>query len=778
MNSYNTIVNDWQEQFTNEIKLASKSRKQTFTYLDALQKSKGLRTALDDCMISYKKFIKSNPLQNNDYYKFLKSYSKGIKLNEKYFKHNVKKLLEYYAKFDENENKYCPFNKSQYEEFVLYMMLTLSGNYKQEHDEIFNITFKDSRESNPITRIPSVLRGELPFPVKEYDICRAFYTFICNELGIEKLEDVYTVIDKKTFNTVLNLNHETKGTTIEKVRSQLVCVFGGRVNEVITEERFNEKGKMYRDLTIYEKQAIEGFVTANELKNYVRLHDGLFVSADVSCEVLEVNNVRFSVKECIKPFIENFTTNFYLADEEGHVTTNEKMYSDFLVREGFVRVTEIEHDKITLFKDSNNVIIPFNIRTDMVSFLKSEINEFNTDAIEIKIAKDNNNIIQNSYLLLNPIPLKYHRDTKDTFGIAFKNGFVEFTEGSEKVEVLEYKKVDGFFALHDTQKRDFEFTADPGLSVFQLFLTMVSTGKNPIKDELTKEDESTLISFCSMFGYLIHQYKDPSQSPSIILSDANANDRTRNGGRGKSLVTRAVSQVRKAMLKGGSEFDPAYLFNYADLTKEYDVFIIDDVNAGFNYNALYTQISGAINCQRKGKPAQEIPFSEAPKFVITTNWSYRVEDDSTSTQRRFIEYQFTDFFNINNTPKDVFGHILFDDWDAKEWNRFYNFAFYCVGYYLEFGLQRIQYRKCEDNFRASFNNDVLLEEMDRIINELLDIKNEFSVSDFLNHYKKLDNNLRFENYFHHKNSKSLIDVFIKHNNLKLSYSNRKKWVKI
>jgi len=305
---------------------------------------------------------------------------------------------------------------------------------------------------------------------------------------------------------------------------------------------------------------------------------------------------------------------------------------------------------------------------------------------------------------------------------------------------------------------------------------MVSTGKNSEFSELSQEDKSTFYNFCSMFGYLLHQYKDPSQSPSIILSDAGANDRTRNGGRGKSLFTRAVSEVRKTMLKGGAEFDPSYLFNYADLTKEYDVFIIDDVCAGFNYNSLYTQISGAINCQRKGKPAQEIPFSEAPKFIITTNWSYRVEDDSTSTQRRFIEYQFTDFFNLENTPKKVFNQILFEEWLPDEWNRFYNFAFYCVGYYLEFGLQRIHYNKIEDNFRASFNNDAVLEEMERIISELMENRLEFSVSDFLNIYKKLDNNLRFENYFNHKNTKNLIDVFIKHGNLNLEYSNRRKWI--
>lgn len=774
-NSYKDIVNDWRLEFTTRVKETIKSRKQDFTYLDAVNKSKLFRTNLDNCMIEYVKFINSNPLQNNDYFKYVNSYSKGKELDLKYFKHNKVKLKEYYKKFDEVKN-YCPFNKPQYERYVLFMMLKLKGLYKIEYDTLFNVVQKDSRENNPLTNIPSVIRGELPFQVKEFDIKRAFSTFIDNELNINRKEDVYSLIDKHQFLTILNL-HSENNTTIEKLRKQLVCVYGDRVNEVITEARFNKSGQMYRDLTIYEKEAINGFVTANNIINYVRLHDGCFVFADVVCEVMEVNKVTFAIKECIQPPIENNIVNFYTADENGeNITTSPKMYADFFVQEDFLRISESGNDTITIFKDTNNVIKPFNHKTDVVPFLKSNINDFCTDAIENKIANDNFSDIQKSYLLIDPIPLTYHRDTKTTFGIAFKNGFSEYEKDKTNIQKYEYKEVKGFFSEHQTQERDFIYKEDAGASVFQLFLTMASTGKNPLIETLTDAENQTFEKFCLMYGYLIHQYKDESFNPAIVLSDAGANDRTRNGGRGKSLFTKGLAEVRNVMLKGGAEFDPSYLFNFADLTKAEDIFIIDDVPAGFNYNSLYTQISGGINCQRKGKPAQLIPFKESPKFVITTNWSYRVEDNSTSTQRRFFEFQFTDFFNIENTPKKVFNQTLFDDWDAKEWNRFYNFSFYCVALYLENGLQKINYNKTEDNFRASFNNDAVLEEMQRIIDELLIYKNEFSVSDFLNCYMKFDNNLRFEKYFHSRNTKSLIDIYIKHNQKPLKYIDRfKKW---
>jgi len=500
----------------------------------------------------------------------------------------------------------------------------------------------------------------------------------------------------------------------------------------------------------------------------------------VECNHLEVDNVFFSIKKCIKPAIENYTLNFYTADDNGeNVQTSPKMYADFFIQEKFKRITEDSRDVITIFKDTNNVIKPFNHKTDVVPFLKLNINDFNTDAIENKIANDNFNDIQKAYHLLMPIPLTYHRDNKNTFGIAFKNGFFEYDKHKTDVKIYQYNEVKGFFAPHATQEREFTFNENSKQSVFELFLTMASTGKNPLIENLTEAENETFEKFCLMYGYLLHQYKNEAFNPAIVLSDAGANDRTRNGGRGKSLFTKAVAHVRNVMLKGGAEFDPNYLFNFADLTKAYDVFIIDDVPAGFNYNSLYTQISGGINCQLKGKPAQNIPFKESPKFVITTNWSYRVEENSTSTERRFFEFQFTDFFNIENTPEKIFNQILFDDWTTDEWNRFYNFSFGCVASYLESGLKKIAYNKIEDNFRASFNDDAKLEEMERIINELLLFKNDFSVSDFLNSYMKFDNNLRFEKYFHTRNIKHLIDIYIKHHNKPIKYNlMNKKWQKM
>ena len=307
---------------------------------------------------------------------------------------------------------------------------------------------------------------------------------------------------------------------------------------------------------------------------------------------------------------------------------------------------------------------------------------------------------------------------------------------------------------------------------------MVSTGKDPIGSEPTHVDEVTRYRFFRMFGYLCHTYKDPSFSPAIILSDEGADDHSRKGGRGKTIFLRALSYVQNTLIKGGSEFDGGYRHRFADLQKEHKIYAIDDVPAGFKYDDLYTNIVGDITCERKGTTADTIAFRDAPKFVITTNWAVRHDAEATSTHRRFMEFKLTDFFNLNHTPKGVFEQVMFDEWDDDEWNRFYNFVFTCVDLYRVYGLDAPEYDKDEDNFRAYFYNDVVLHEFERVFYQISGAGNGFTVSDFLKCYLDVENPLRFEKYFHNKNVKSLIDVYVKFNKLGFDYSLRdKKWRK-
>ncbi|MDM1415058.1 primase-helicase family protein [Myroides odoratimimus] len=771
MSKYTDFITEWQTGFTSRIKQALKSTKHIFTINDAIDKSEGKRTPLDNVFIEHFKFISLNPLRENDYYKYLNSYKNGKTLNEKYFKHDLELLHQLYKKVDENPS-YTPFSKTNWEKYVLFMLLKFKGMYKpEEMDEIFNVKTDENREYNPITSLSRPLRGMLPqsLKLKEFDIYRAYPTFIDLELGNNREIDVYSLIDKRNYNRLLNTHNEVENATIESVRNELRCVYDNRVDEVITEERFNNKGQMFRDLSKYEAQYINEFVNANKIKKYVRLHDAVIVLENTEIAQTEFGLVKFSCKDVEPPAIVNNLKSFYQINADNKVITEPVYYKEFFLQENFVRVTEQDVDKITIFRDSNNVVIPFNHKTDAISFLSKNINEYDTSEVENKISKDYNNI-HNSFLLIEPKKLIYYSDSQNEFGIPFKNGFFKYTKGDEQTQTLEYKEVNGFFAQHPTQERNFEFKDYTEPCEFERFLTMVSVAKDPLNEQFTDEEDNTRMQFFRMFGYLCHSYKDQSFSPAIILSDKEADDISRKGGRGKSLITIALQNVRNTKIKGSSEFDGSYRHKFADLEREHKIYVIDDVVAGFNYDDLYTNITGGITCEHKGKTAITIPFKDAPKFVITTNWAVRYDAEATSTNRRFLEYKLTNYFNEYNKPNDVFNHRLFEDWDNEEWNRFYNFVYACVGNYLEHGLDAPKYDKEDDNFRAYFSNDVIIEEFERIFNIISNSTDSFNATNFLDLYKSNENPLRNEGYFHHRNIKKFVDAYVKHKKLHFEYN--------
>ncbi len=206
----------------------------------------------------------------------------------------------------------------------------------------------------------------------------------------------------------------------------------------------------------------------------------------------------------------------------------------------------------------------------------------------------------------------------------------------------------------------------------------------------------------------------------------------------------------------------------------------DDIPCNFNYNSLYTQITGGINAQKKGSKAEMIEREESPKFLITTNYLFRCDQNDASTVARFCEYKIKPYYNVSFSPKDEFKESFFEDWNNSEWNKFYSYVYRCVRYYLVSGIQRIHYDKTEDNFKAIFGDDAKLSEMERIIDVIINYRKQtsFTVSDFLSIYNSLENPLRNEKMFHSKNAKTLINHFLSMNkHLNYIYGQQRTWWK-
>lgn len=799
LESHKAFLQDWETDFVQRMFEKSKSTRSNWSFRFAKECTSHFEPR-DKVLIEYHDFIKTNPLSKNDYFKYCDAYFKGEKLNIKYFRHDKEKLKEYYQKIDkerkkakeENRKPRPLFSRLAWERYVLFMMLKLNGLYQSEYDELFHVKEKKYREYNPLTSLPSVLRSLLPMKVKEYDIKQANPTFIFKELGIEPF-DVYAKImkdagisreqAKKEFNMLLNYHKDVKGGyTIDKVRGYLSLIYGDRVDEVITEERFNNPGQMQMDMAKHEKEAIQAFVKANKLKNYVQLHDGLFVLDSTECDIMEIGIVKFGVKQVTPPAVEkNTPVNFYIikTDEEGYtsVITNPNLYAEFFKQSGFIRLSEENKDDISIIKNENKIVNRWNWETDTVYFLSENINESSvlTSAVKNTIALDTSQI-KGGLKLLEGKPLKLHRDTKEAVYIPFANGVARIT--ADEVCMIDYDdKSIGFFMDCEPLKHTFEYSEkSANQSDFKDFLFRAMLGREASEDDLTDNEINILISVCSMIGYLISNYKDPSETYAIIFSDAGADEKSRKGGRGKGVLQTALTKVRPSITKQGDSFKTDYTHKFSDLKKEHDVFIIDDTPASFKYNSFYSEITGGINAERKGTEADQIPLEWTPKFLFSTNFAFRVNKEDSSTTRRFLEYQFTNYWNANHKPKDVYKNSFFNDWDSEQWNSFYSFIVECVQSYLTNGVSQIEYDKARDNYQAYFHNEIIEEEFERIFN-LMREREEFTAGDFLKEYQQFNNPLMKEKFFHRNNVKNLIQVYLGQNtDIRIRYVDRsRKW---
>src|SRR5699024_3391028 len=186
LDSISKFIKDWKDDFIQRMRVESKSRKRNFNFRDAVDCISFIDKPFDKCLIEYVRYINKNPLKKNDYFKFVDSYFNGKELNLKYFRHDINKLKEYYSKIDKEQKRADKegrepinfFSRSRWETYVLFMMLKVNGLYSNEFDSLFHIKETKSREYNPLTNLPSVMRQSLPFKIKEYDIKQANPTFI------------------------------------------------------------------------------------------------------------------------------------------------------------------------------------------------------------------------------------------------------------------------------------------------------------------------------------------------------------------------------------------------------------------------------------------------------------------------------------------------------------------------------------------------------------------------------------------------------------------------
>jgi hypothetical protein len=670
--------------------------------------------------------LSKNPLFSTQTYRTLEFFKESrdeVRLMKNVPPTFKKKVEKYIRELQSDITIDDKINQTRYEQLVLYAYLKLFGGYYDSDDRWFNLKYQDGREYNPVTQNMSLLRHELGLELYEYDIRAAVPSFIDQILKTDKRYEVYKEIDKKTFATLLNLHNDCDSVSYEEIIKKLNVVYGDAIREVFTPEIFNQRGAFAKLMNEHEEKAINDFVNANGLQYFIRCHDAIYTLK--KCSKLNFDGIEF-----VEKFVEPFTLieqRFYEIINGDKVNTTATKYADFLTNKGFTRVSRGD-DEIHLIFTSDKSVDFFPYRSELVSYFKDNVFEpvAIRDKVWNQIAKEYKTKIVEGLRLMESKELSYYKDSSTSIVIPFKNGAATVTK--DKVNLVSYGNVDGYFSKSPSMAHRFDYTTTVG--DFEHFIFRAAT-----KSDLFEPSNKTFTAFQSMIGYLVSSHKDPSNAICVVLSDENANEEQRKGRRGKSLLFQGISKVRKAMYKGGKDFNPSYQHNLADLDESFSNYLIDDVPANFNYLDMFTLITGDIACQLKGSKAITIPFHLAPKFMITTNYIFRYDKEDASILGRFAEYKVSDYYNAQHQPKLEFSRLFFDDWDKAEWDEFYSFIIRCCQVYLQKGLLRIEYDKEQDNQKIYCNANNYEFIAEAILSYSKEPLSSFSIKDFLDHVK-------------------------------------------
>lgn len=354
------------------------------------------------------------------------------------------------------------------------------------------------------------------------------------------------------------------------------------------------------------------------------------------------------------------------------------------------------------------------------------------------VIKDYDKYLSNNFMhYLKQSHLDFLKDTSDKAFFPFKNGILEVR--ADGCTLRKYGQFDKVIWRNQMINRDLTYL---GNDYFE-GNTKSKDGTDIANFEsvmffkylqcVTGETKEKLFYFMSVLGYLLHKYKDPKRPFAIILAEECENDQN-GGGTGKSLFAKAISELIATENFDGKVFDTKKSFAFQRVSPATRLLNIDDARRGFNFEALNTIVTGDIVVEKKMQAEFKIQFDDSPKVLISTNYS--ISDESNHAKRRQKVLEFSNFFNPLHTPFDEFGVMLFNDWDADEWNRFYNFMFFACRLYLEQGiLTSVQSDTNKNkNIKDRYSEDFLI-----FFNDFANANKGFIVvadlySQFLNNY--------------------------------------------
>lgn len=240
-----------------------------------------------------------------------------------------------------------------------------------------------------------------------------------------------------------------------------------------------------------------------------------------------------------------------------------------------------------------------------------------------------------------------------------------------------------------SMERNFCLSASEGeKSIYEKFIENITSDKTEDGFQMNQKNKKAAMS---IIGYLLSRHKKPSEAKAVFLTEkaAGAEEADATGGTGKGIFIQALEQYRVEGEIDGKDLKTEDRFTFSAYEDGQNLYTIQDVSSSFDIKSLYNKITNKFIVEKKCQNKKIIPFQEAPKVIITSNYILRGMDEG-STDRRLIIFELENYYSTFFTPYQDFGGTFFDgDWDENEWQKFDSFMVSCVQEYLQYGVSSI-----------------------------------------------------------------------------------------
>lgn len=358
---------------------------------------------------------------------------------------------------------------------------------------------------------------------------------------------------------------------------------------------------------------------------------------------------------------------FWNTDKNGNIKLSDYKFKLFLENRGFYKV-QLNEREFTFVKVTNNVINEVS-ETTIKDFVLDFIYNNYTEKEYNFFAKSTSKFTDTYLNQLSTRDMNMMRDTEDTSYLFFKNTIVKVTKN--KIEYIDYRDCGGLVWQKNIIDREFKISHSK--SDFNTFLSNVSNN-----------DKGRLNILETAIGYLLVTYKKQNEGLAIVLYDETLNENP-SGRTGKTLISKAIDQLRKVTTLNGKEFSNKGAFPYQTVNLDDNVLCFDDLTRNFKLEDLFSVITGDLTLNKKNLQPIVVPYKHSPKILFTSNYILGGTGDSHDARK--IEIELYRHYSKNYEPINEFGKLFFSkDWTDEEWNSFYSYMISNIQKYFRTGL--------------------------------------------------------------------------------------------